>query len=54
MRLEVFQGLDGWRWRLRARNGKLIATSGEAFDSRGNARRAARRMSKLTGVPVTE
>ncbi len=47
MKLHVFQGRDGWRWHLHARNGKVIATSGEAFDSHGNAARAARRMHKL-------
>jgi hypothetical protein len=33
-----------WRWRLIAiRNGQVVAGSQEAFDSRGNALRAARR-----------
>jgi len=30
-----------YRWRLVARNGQTVASSGEAFDSRSNARRAA-------------
>lgn len=47
MKLQVFPGKDGFRWHLRARNGKLIATSGEAFAKHGNALRAARMMQKL-------
>lgn len=33
MRFEVYQTIFAgrWRWRLRARNWKIIATSGEAF-----------------------
>jgi len=38
----VFRGEDGWRWHVRAANGQLTATSGEAFASRSNARRAAK------------
>ena len=49
MTLHVFQGKDGWRWHLHARNGKLMCTSGEAYDKHGNALRAARRMQKLLG-----
>lgn len=41
-RVEVFKGADGWRWHVRAANGQITATSGEAFASRSNARRAAK------------
>lgn len=30
-----------WRWRLKARNGRVIATSGEGYKRRGSARDAA-------------
>jgi uncharacterized protein YegP (UPF0339 family) len=30
-----------YRWRLKANNGEIIASSGESFASRDNARRAA-------------
>ncbi len=33
-----------WRWRLVSRNGKIIADSGEGYESKANARRAARRL----------
>ena len=41
-RFQVFKDAGGkWRWRLRAGNGKTIATSGESFASHYNAVRAA-------------
>ena len=41
---EVYEDKAGkWRWRARAANGAITATSGESFDSRGNAARAALR-----------
>lgn len=33
-----------WRWRVRARNGRTITASGEAFASRASAKRAAIRV----------
>ncbi len=41
---------DKWRWNLRAKNGKKIATSGESFVHKGNAKRAAEKMLDLLGV----
>lgn len=47
-KFDVFKDLRGkWRWRLIASNGKKIATSGESFDSRSNAIRAARNVKRL-------
>lgn len=40
----TYQSKDGWRWRLKARNGRIVADSGEAYASRPNALRAARRL----------
>jgi uncharacterized protein YegP (UPF0339 family) len=46
--LDVFQDEGGrWRWHIFAGNGRRIATSGEDFASKGNARRAARGMARL-------
>lgn len=43
-----------WRWRVRApRNGKIVATSGENFDSSGNAKRAATTEAKFYGEAAT-
>lgn len=38
----------GWRWRLRAANGEIIA-SGEAHTTRADAVRAFRRVAELAG-----
>lgn len=38
----IYNAADGWRWRLKGRNGKIIADSGEAYASRKGARRAVR------------
>lgn len=40
-RFEVFKSKDGWRWRLRAANGRIIAT-GEAHTRERDAWRATR------------
>lgn len=43
MKVIVFRDVgESYRWRITARNGKLVACSGESFDSRGNAKRAAK------------
>jgi len=42
MRVIVFLDANlSWRWHIKARNNKVVATSGESFDSKRNARRAA-------------
>jgi uncharacterized protein YegP (UPF0339 family) len=45
----------GWRWRLVARNGKIVADSGEAYASMRNVRRALDSVARITkamwGVP---
>jgi uncharacterized protein YegP (UPF0339 family) len=39
-KIEVYQAADGWRWRLRSTNGRILC-QGEAHGSRRDARRAA-------------
>lgn len=42
MKFEIYPDAGGsYRWRLIAGNGQNIASSGESFDSKSNARRAA-------------
>jgi uncharacterized protein YegP (UPF0339 family) len=42
VKFEIYADSSGkYRWRLIARNGQTVASSGEAFDSKSNARRAA-------------
>lgn len=38
----VYQANDGWRWRLRAANGKIVGASSEAFKSKAGARNNAK------------
>lgn len=48
MTIEVYEDKrETWRWRMLARNGQVMWASSEAFDSRGNALRSARRCQKL-------
>lgn len=48
LRFEIYQSRDTqWRWRLVARNGRIIADSGESYVTENNAVRAARRTRML-------
>lgn len=49
MKFELYPSKDGFRWRLVAKNGKIVADSGEAYVSAGNARRAAKMVRKEIG-----
>lgn len=41
MTFEIYEdAAEGWRWRLRARNGRIVADSGEAYRSERNVERA--------------
>ena len=42
----------GWRWRLKRKNGRKVATAGEAFASASNARRAARAVMRPLGLDL--
>jgi hypothetical protein len=42
MKFEIYADSSGnYRWRLRASNGQIVASSGESFSSKANAIRAA-------------
>jgi uncharacterized protein YegP (UPF0339 family) len=43
-RFDIYEAKDGWRWRIIATNGKIIAESGEAYSTKSNAKRAAHRL----------
>lgn len=45
-RFEVYQARDGWRWRLRAGNHRIVAV-GEAHPRRRDAFRAAKNLSDV-------
>lgn len=40
---DIYQDAAGkWRWRIKGRNNRIMATSGECFASKSNAKRALR------------
>lgn len=41
---DVYAARDGYRWRLWAHNGHIVADSGEAYTKRGNAVRACEKL----------
>jgi uncharacterized protein YegP (UPF0339 family) len=47
MKFEIYQAEDGFRWRLRARNGKIIADGAEAYK---RASAALRMIMKITDI----
>jgi len=42
MKLEIYEAADGWRWRVTARNGEIVAASSEAFARKYGAKRNLR------------
>jgi uncharacterized protein len=58
MAFECYQDEGGkWRWRFTVANGRTVATSGESFASKGNARRAIeefKRQVERAEVPASE
>ena len=47
--VHVYEANDGWRWRLIASNGRIMADSGEAYTSKSSAVRALDRLRELVG-----
>lgn len=55
MKFLVYTDSGGnYRWRLIASNGQTVASSGEAFDSKSNARRAAENVRDNAGSATVE
>ena len=54
-RVVIFKSADAqWRWHLKAANNHIIATSGEAFATKANAKRAGLRVTGADDVEVME
>lgn len=53
-RLTVYRSPDGWRWRLQAKNGKIVADSGEAYARKRNAEKAALALAAARIVVIVE
>lgn len=50
---DVYQDAVGeWRWRLWAKNGKVVADSGEGYKRKGMAVRACERMQDMSGSTI--
>lgn len=49
MKLHIYKAKDGFRWRLRARNGKITAESGEAYSNRSKCVDGWHRVEKAVG-----
>lgn len=50
---QVYPAKDGYRWRLRAANGRIIAESGEAYARKQGAEKAVDRVIEAcSGQPV--
>lgn len=45
-----FDKSNGWRWRLTAANGKIVADSGEAYTQRYDARKAALKLAQTADM----
>ena len=61
MRFEIYRARMGlltrtqWRWRLRAGNGRIVATSGESYNNRADMLRAiALIQAEAPQAPVVE
>lgn len=51
-KFEIYEDTAGmYRWRMKARNGAIVATSGEGYDNKFNAMRAAERMNEWLFEP---
>lgn len=50
--VSVYRAADGWRWRRRAANGKIVAESGEGYGDKGHARHMAE--TRNPGVTIEE
>lgn len=55
MKFVIYRDSAGnYRWRLVASNGQTVASSGEAFDSHSNAKRAAENVRDNAGSATVE
>ena len=43
-KIQIYKGKKGWYIRIVARNGKIVADGGEAYSSKSNCLRAAKRL----------
>ncbi len=52
-RVELYEGKDGWRWRLKAANNEVLAFS-QSYSSKNSATRSAAKLADGLRIPLTE
>ena len=53
MKITVYRAKDGWRWHAKADNGRIVSESGEAYDDKSYAIKAAKTFGPRDSVIVT-
>ena len=53
---DVYKSADGWRWRIKAANGRIVADGGEAYARRAGATRAVAGLIRILAadIPVVQ
>lgn len=55
MRFELYKSRNGWRFRLRARNGKIVANAGESYKRRIDCMKAVALVMETTlATPIAQ
>lgn len=49
-KIDLYEAKDGWRWRMLAKNGRIVAESGEAYVRKAGALKAIQRMREIAVV----
>lgn len=52
--VEVYKAKDGWRWRYRASNGRIMADGSEGYENKDDAIGGARQVIGVDGFAVIE
>jgi len=53
MKIHIYRAKDGWRWRAKKRNGRIIAEGGEGYTRRRDAERAVETLVEAFGGSVS-
>lgn len=46
--VHIYKAADGWRWRMKSGNGKIVADSGEAYATKSGCKAGWRRVRQNT------
>jgi len=53
MKIHIYKAKDGYRWRAKKRNGKIIAEGGEAYTRKAGAERAVETVIEAFGGSIS-